>query len=352
MKSTQIRNLSLLITGLYLTSSAYGLPPWKPRFKEMFVDDGPKSLQEAFADNVIGSCKVCHINGEEKSVRNPFGVELDRLIEGNAGARLKEAAAKGDDARAAMQAKIDEELLAALKKVLRLPSPSGEGTYGERIEAGSLPFVPVPHNELTSQEKADGWKLLFDGKSAAGWNHWPTKKSLELGKWVVEDGALTLNAGGGDIYTSEAYENFELVLEWKTTGNSGILIRVDPTADGPIYGVAPEMQIEPKLGDRKTSTAGLYDIYAAEGNNVIHPDSWNRVRIRMVNGKGTHWFNGNKVCSYTIGSDDWNERIANSKWKNKKGFAETAKGHIGLQDHGATVSFRNIKIRVLQDEDQ
>ena len=347
MKTKRTSLAFYLVTATFFASSAYGLPPWKPKFKEMFVDDGPASLQTAFADKVIGSCKVCHINGEEKNVRNPFGVELDRLIEGNAGGRLKEAAAKGEDAKAAAQAQIDKELLIALDKVLNLPSPSGGGTYRERIKAGKLPFVPTPHNQLTDQEKADGWKLLFDGRSVNGWNHWPSKKPLQSGKWVVEDGVLTLNKGGGDIYTAETYENFELALDWKSTGNSGILIRVDPAAGGAIYSVAPEMQIEPKLGDRKTSTAGLYDIYAAEGNNIIHPDSWNSVRIRMVNGEGTHWFNGNLVCNYKIGSDEWNERIANSKWKSKKGFAETAKGHIGLQDHGAMVSFRNIKIRIL-----
>lgn len=347
MSPTRIYTLSVLFIGFSMMSSAHGLPPWKAKFKEMFVDSGPQSLQDAFADKVIGSCKVCHINGEEKSVRNPFGVELDRLIEGNAGARLKEAASDGDAAKAVVQAEIDKEMLAALQKVLNMPSPSGSGTYGERLRAGTLPYIPTPHNTLTEQEKSDGWKLLFDGTTGEGWNSWRTKKPLQLEKWVVEEGALTLHKGGGDIYTAETYENFELVLDWKTTGNSGILIRVDPAAGGAIYSVAPEMQIEPKLGNRKTSTAGLYDIYAPEGNNILHPDSWNHVRIRMVNGEGTHWFNGQKVYTYKIGSDDWNERIANSKWKNKKGFAETAKGHIGLQDHGAQVSFRNIKIRVL-----
>ena len=70
-------------------------------------------------------------------------------------------------------------------------------------------------NSLTAAEKKEGWKLLFDGKSAAGWNSWKTKKPLKLGAWVAEEGALTLKKkGAGDIYTTEAYENFELSLEW------------------------------------------------------------------------------------------------------------------------------------------
>ena len=349
MSSPATKVLSFVIATVVLAHSALALPPWKPKFQKAFVDDGPQSLKDAFANKVIGSCKVCHVNGEEKTVRNPFGIALDKLIEGHAGQRLKAAGEKGADAKADMQAQIDKEYLAALEVVLKQPSPSGGGTYGERLKAGQLPFVPAEPaaNTLTDDEKAAGWKLLFDGKTANGWNNWRTKKPLELGNWVIEENALTLQKGGGDIYTSEAFENYELVIEWKTTGNSGILIRVDPAAGGAIYSVAPEIQVYKGLGKSKTATGVLYDIIAIEGEPPYQADGWNEVRIKMVDGAGTHWLNGKQVYSYQIGSDDWNERIANSKWRNKKGFAETAKGHIGLQDHGAKVSYRNIKIREL-----
>lgn len=206
-------------------------------------------------------------------------------------------------------------------------------------------------NTLTEQEKKDGWKLLFDGKSAKGWSSWKTKKPLELGSWVAEDGALTLKKkGAGDIYTTDTYENYELSLEWKTKGNSGILIRVNPAAGGPIYKVAPEMQIERSKGKGSTDAGGLYALYpiSVEGEKKIDPTGWNSVRIRLVDGKGTHWFNGQKVTEYEIGSDDWNAKVAASKFKDWKGFAETKKGHIGLQDHGAQVSFKNVKIRTIK----
>jgi len=199
-----------------------------------------------------------------------------------------------------------------------------------------------------AQQKQDGWKALTHGDSLAGWNSWKTKKTLTAGGWTAKNGVLTLKKGGGDIYTAEAFENFELTLEWKTQGNSGILIRVNPEAGGPIYNVAPEMQVDRSMGSSKTSTGALYDIYPVEGKKVFHADGWNTVRIRMVNGEGVHWFNGEKVYSYKIGSDDWNKRIAGSKWRDKKNFAGTAKGHIGLQDHGAEVSYRNIKIREIK----
>ncbi len=71
----------------------------------------------------------------------------------------------------------------------------------------------------------------------------------------------------------------------------------------------------------------------------------------MVDGYGTHWFNGQQVADDQIGSDDWKARVAKSKFKNSQGFGETAIGHIGLRDHGAMVklvSFRNIKVRAIE----
>ena len=212
----------------------------------------------------------------------------------------------------------------------------------------SFQALAEEHNTLSDKEKKEGWQLLFDGKTLNNWSSWRTKKPLKVGKVNIKDNALTLNKGAGDIYTTKAYENYELVMEWKTQGNSGILLRVNPKVKGPIYKVAPEMQIERTKGNGSTSAAGLYALYEVEGKKIIHPDGWNKVRIKLVNGEGTHWFNGKKIYSYKIGSKDWNARVAKSKFKNWKGFGETVKGHIGLQDHGAVVQFRNIKIRPIK----
>ncbi|MDD7985319.1 DUF1080 domain-containing protein [Lentisphaera marina] len=202
-------------------------------------------------------------------------------------------------------------------------------------------------NRLSDAEKKDGWELLFDGKTTKNWHNWKTKKPLKEDKWVVEDGTLLLKEKGHDIYTSQAYENYELVLEWKTTGNSGIFLRVNPALEGPIWKVAPEMQIENTPGNKNKSAAGLFNLYNIEGEKVLHVNDWNHVRIRMQDGKATHWFNGKKVYEYEIGSADWNKRVAKSKFKDTKAYGQTAKGHIGLQDHGAVVAFKNIKIRNL-----
>lgn len=214
------------------------------------------------------------------------------------------------------------------------------------------PFVNAAEpNTLTADETKDGWKLLFDGKTLDGWMSWKTKKPLEEGTWTVEDGTLTLTGkGGGDIYTVDSYENFELALEWKTTGNSGIFFRVDPAIKGPIYKVAPEIQIERTAGNHSTSAAGLYALYEVEGEKELNPDGWNQVRMRIQDGHAVHWFNGRKTYQYTIGSADWNTRVANSKFKTWEGFGEFADGRVGLQDHGAKVAFRSVKIKRLDAE--
>ena len=61
--------------------------------------------------------------------------------------------------------------------------------------------------------------------------------------------------------------------------------------------------------------------------------------------KCVHWMNGKKYLEYVKGSDDWNERLAASKFSRFPKFGVATKGHICLQDHGNLVSFRNIKIR-------
>lgn len=200
----------------------------------------------------------------------------------------------------------------------------------------------VPLNTLTEAEVKDGWKLLFDGKTLNGWMSWKTRKPLESGKWTVQDGLLHLGEkGGGDIYTAELFENFVLSLEWKTEGNSGVFIRVDPTYKGAMHHLAPEMQVH------KDNAGELYELYPVK-KPLLKRGDWNHVRIRMVGGHGTHWFNGEQVYDYQIGSDDWKERVNKSSFKkNMDRFGMTAKGHIGLQDWVPPVWYRNSKIRPL-----
>ena len=209
----------------------------------------------------------------------------------------------------------------------------------------------VAQNTLTNEETTAGWRLLFDGQSTAGWRNYG-KQTISDG-WKIEDGALTRAGAGGDIITNDQFGNFELSLEWKIEpgGNSGIFYRAGEDKDE-IYWNAPEVQIlddanHPDGRSRLRSAGALYDLYEMPAGIVKPANEWNAVRL-IANGPHVeHWLNGVKVVEYEIGSRDWDSRIARSKFAPYKKFGRSVQGHIGLQDHGNIIAFRNIKIRVL-----
>jgi Domain of Unknown Function (DUF1080) len=210
-------------------------------------------------------------------------------------------------------------------------------------------------NALTPEEKSAGWKSLFDGKDASA-NFRGYKKDKLPDGWVVENGALVRKTGGGDIITKEQYESFELSIEWKISvgGNSGIMLKVLET-DGASYMTGPEAQIQDNTAGHDPQKAGwMYALYPASVDTTKPVGEWNQFTLKcQKTATGTyrceHWMNGTKYVTYEIGSSDWNEKVAKSKFKEWSGFGKAAKGHICLQDHGNEVAFRNIKIRELPE---
>jgi hypothetical protein len=195
---------------------------------------------------------------------------------------------------------------------------------------------------------------LFDGKTTDGWHSYLKKGP---GAWKVVDGTLQLDPkaeGQGDLVTDKEYENYDLSLEWKIAegGNSGIIIGVheDPSF-GATYLTGIEMQVldDQKAEDNKKPNhlaGSLYDM-EAPAHAAKPAGEWNKVKILKLNGHLTFWLNGLKVIDTQIGSPEWNAMIDKSKFKTWKGFAAYPKGHIALQDHGAVVSFKDIKIKEL-----
>lgn len=205
----------------------------------------------------------------------------------------------------------------------------------------------APPNQLTAAEQKDGWKLLFDGTDASKWWRGYKKDALPA-EWKVEQGALVRH-GGGDIITRDQFENFELSIEWKISegGNSGIMFRVQET-DGAPYVTGPEIQLQDNVKGKDPQKAGwLYQFYKSDTDATKPVGEWNHLRFVTNKNKCEHWMNGVKYCEYEIGSADWKERLAQSKFAAMPGFGTSAKGYICLQDHGNEVAFRNIKIRIL-----
>ena len=208
-------------------------------------------------------------------------------------------------------------------------------------------------NILTPEERAAGWRLLFDGHSTVGWRGWKMD-SMPSG-WGARDGELTRVRPAADIITTEKFKNFELSLEWNIAknGNSGIFYRAseDP-GDNAIYWSAPEMQVLDDAGhpdgqSRLTAAGSDYGLYPSPAGVVKPAGQWNKVRL-VVNGTHVeHWLNGVKVVEYELLSPDWEAKVKASKFADHPRYGRNAEGYIGLQEHEFRVAFRNIKIRVL-----
>jgi len=212
----------------------------------------------------------------------------------------------------------------------------------------------VSQNQLTDEEKAAGWKLLFDGQSLTGWKFF---KSSPNNSWEVVDGTLHCKPfidgnenKRADIMTADRYENFELAFDWKISsqGNSGVMFRVIEEYDQP-YLSGPEYQVMDMNapGDVKDvhKTGANYDMHATTGAVPNATGEWNTSRL-VVNGSHVeHWLNGVKVLEYDLQSDDWQKRKAASKWKDAEGYGAAKEGHIDFQDHNQEAWFRNIKIK-------
>ncbi len=203
----------------------------------------------------------------------------------------------------------------------------------------------------------NGWFSLFDGETTNGWHKYGDGPAGS--GWKATDGILYLDPAakdGGDIVTDKEYQNFDLKLEWKISegGNSGIMFDVneDPDKYKDTYNTGPEMQIldNDKNEDGKIykhHAGDLYDLIACKKETVKPVGGWNKVEIKILNGKLDFYLNGVNVVSTTMWDDNWNKMVAGSKFKTMPGFGTFKKGHIALQDHGFMVSFRNIKIKEL-----
>ena len=201
---------------------------------------------------------------------------------------------------------------------------------------------------------AVGWETLFNGTSTAKWRGYKQSDFPTKG-WVVEDGALKVQGGGGDLVTRDQYGSFELLWEWKVSpgANSGLIYHVSEEF-GASYETGPEYQIldDAKHGDGKnpkTSAGALYALIAPNANKQLKPvGEWNKSRLVIYGAHVQHWLNGKLIVQYDLGSPELKALIAQSKFKDMPKFAQVTSGHICLQDHGDAVWYRNIRVKRLE----
>ena len=217
---------------------------------------------------------------------------------------------------------------------------------------GDVQSPPAGVNELSATEKAEGWQLLFDGKTSAGWRGFK-KPDFPSQGWTVADGCLLHpgRGGGGDIITERTFDEFELRFEWrmKPNGNSGVKYFVTEDRGGAIgheYQLLTGRQVEAVQAPSKGGTAGFYDVLPPEIPVQLRPaDQFNESRILVRANHVEHWLNGQKTITYELGSLAVKAAVAGSKFKAVRGFGTRVRGHILLQDHGGEIEFRNVKIR-------
>ena len=210
---------------------------------------------------------------------------------------------------------------------------------------------------------AGEWKDLFDGKTTNGWHSYGQEKAGEA--WKVAEGALVLDTtqkeewqikGGGDLVSNEEFENYDLKLEWKIApaGNSGIIfnLKEDTSKYKYTWSTGPEMQVadndlneDGKIFEHQAGD--LYDLIASSKKAVKKAGEWNEVEIICNKGKLDLYLNKEHIVSTTLWDDNWKKLIAESKFKDMPDFGTFKKGRIALQDHGAMVWYRNIRIKQL-----
>ncbi len=212
-------------------------------------------------------------------------------------------------------------------------------------------------NTLTPEEAAAGWRLLFNGTNFAGWHNFK-HEGVRPG-WQIQDGTLACvdPHQAGDIVTTDKFDWFELQLDYNISeaGNSGIMYHVTDAGNA-VWATGPEFQLEDNVKAVDPVRCGwLYALYQppidpATGKilDATKPvGEWNHIRLVVSPEKCVHEINGVKYFEYVLGSADFTNRVAHTKFAKMPNFAKASSGWIALQgDHGS-VAFRNIKIRPL-----
>jgi hypothetical protein len=222
-------------------------------------------------------------------------------------------------------------------------------------QVGNAPAVSTTSGAttLTAEQRAAGWRSLFDGTSTSAWRGYRSP-TFPAG-WTIVDGVLTKSGSVGDLVSKEQFGNFELALDWNLSpaGNAGIFYRGTEDYDH-IYWSAPEYQLlddanHPDGKSRLTSAGAAYGLYPSPAGVVKPAGQWNSTLIVVNGNRVQHWLNGQKLLEYELGSPDWEAKVKASKFVEYPKYGRASRGYIGIQgDHEGVLSIRNVRVRELK----
>jgi hypothetical protein len=223
-------------------------------------------------------------------------------------------------------------------------------------------------NKKKERKASNEWVSLFNGESFEGWHIYNGGKPG--GAWSIEDQSMKFSPSNKkegapvmNLVSDKSFSNFELSLEWKISeaGNSGIFWGVIESPDYPEpHYTGPEIQVLDMGNSKYDPTAekekeyyeagAIYDLVKPSQQVAKPAGMWNHVVLHIDHNKnrGHVVLNDVKIAEFPIHGEDWEKMITESKFKDLKNFGMSRIGKIGLQDHGNTVWYRNIKIKELE----
>lgn len=192
---------------------------------------------------------------------------------------------------------------------------------------------------LTAYERAQGWRLLFDGKSLSDWRGY--RESKVPANWKVVDGHLA-GSGGTPLIAEEDYQDFELTFEWKVSegGVGEVYFHVNEDGKNPEE-TGPVMQLaghNGPIGGNGGLTSYWHEV-------SVQWDTWYQAKIMVFGYQVEYWINGEKVMTYLIDTKEWRAAVAASRYKVFRDYALLRQGRVVLA--GSGVTFRAIKVRPL-----
>jgi hypothetical protein len=209
-------------------------------------------------------------------------------------------------------------------------------------------------NNLSAEERKEGWQLLFDGKTAKGWM---TPKEEPVPESHVQKDGLNPHPTNYMLVYEKPLADFVLSLEFKLSPgcNSGVFVRTAPLKPRPGKDVGfngIEVAIDDTKGADLHDTGAIYDLVKPKKNAMKPAGEWNRLLITCDKNKLAVELNGEAVTAMNL--DQWPEKFKRPDGSGHKfdvAYKEHPReGYIGLQDHGRDCWYRNIKLKVLRDK--